>query len=109
MAKRVDFWLDAGIHVEGRPEWLFVKVYAHGASPGTWNMLFNEGGFDDLFSLVDERYNDGEQYRLHYVTAREAFNIVKAAEAGMTGDPNRYRDYLIKPYLNTQPSGTQPE
>jgi hypothetical protein len=32
---------------------------------------------------------------LHYMTAREAFNVVKAAEARMTGDPEKYRDYEI--------------
>jgi hypothetical protein len=37
---------------------------------------------------------------LHYVTAREAYNLVKAAEAGCTGDPEQYRDYLIPPYAN---------
>ena len=34
------------------------------------------------------RYNDGTNYVLHYVSAREVYNIVKAAEAGKSGDPN---------------------
>lgn len=108
MEKRLDFWLDAGIHVEGRPEWRFIKLYAHGASPATWNMLFNEEGFERLFSMIEARCNDGVNYRLHYVTAREAYNIVKAAEAGMTGDPGRYRDFVIKPYVNTVDSEAPP-
>ncbi len=37
---------------------------------------------------------------LHYVTAREAYNIVKAAEAGKSGDPNDYRDFEIPPPAN---------
>src|SRR5262249_32297077 len=37
---------------------------------------------------------------LHFVTAREAYNIVKAAEAGHSGNPNDYRDYLIPPPAN---------
>jgi len=37
-------------------------------------------------------------YVLHYVTAREMYNIAKAAEAGLAGDPGRYRDFeLPKP------------
>jgi hypothetical protein len=40
-------------------------------------------------------YNDGTNYVLHYVTAREVYNIIKAAEAGMQGDPGQYRDYIL--------------
>ncbi len=39
-------------------------------------------------------------FRLHYVTAREAYNIARAAEAGRSGDPNDYRDFLIPPPAN---------
>jgi hypothetical protein len=39
-------------------------------------------------------------FRLHYVTAREAYNIVKAAEAGKAGDPNAYRDFEVPPPAN---------
>jgi hypothetical protein len=34
---------------------------------------------------------------LHYVTARELYNIVKAAESGAGGNPGAYRDFVIKP------------
>ena len=37
---------------------------------------------------------------LHYVTTREAYNIAKAAEAGKSGNPNDYRDYIIPPPVN---------
>jgi hypothetical protein len=37
---------------------------------------------------------------LHYVTAREAYNIAKAAEAGHAGDPNDFRDFVIPPPAN---------
>lgn len=30
---------------------------------------------------------------------RETYNSIKAAEAGLKGNPNEYRDYIIKPYL----------
>jgi hypothetical protein len=36
---------------------------------------------------------------LHYVTAREAYNIVKAAEDGKGGNPEAYRNYRIPPPL----------
>jgi len=31
------------------------------------------------------------------VTAREMFNIIKAAEAGHTGDPHAFRDFVLSP------------
>jgi hypothetical protein len=52
---------------------------------------------DDMYSYLEQNYNDGSRYVLHYVTAREMFNIVKAAEAGHSGNPNDYRDYLLQP------------
>jgi hypothetical protein len=40
---------------------------------------------------------------LHYASVREAYNIIKAAEAGKTGDPDQYRNFVIKPYLANKP------
>jgi len=97
--ERIDAWVRTGIHVEGRPEWVFVKVFTHGAVArdheavlGAWR--------DRMHDYLETQYNDGTRYVLHYVTAREAYNIAKAAEAGMTGDPNTYRDFAIAPYAN---------
>jgi hypothetical protein len=106
--RRIRQWVRAGIHVRGRPDWIFVKVHTHGASPGNWAMYFDQEWMERLFTTLELEYNDGGDYRLHYVTAREAYNIVKAAEAGMTGDPNDYRDFLVLPYENTRPLIGQP-
>jgi hypothetical protein len=57
---------------------------------------------DKTLTYLEKNYNDGKKYRLHYVTAREAYNIVKAAEAGLTGNPEKYRDYLVKKYKYTE-------
>jgi hypothetical protein len=96
---RVDLWVQAGIHVRGRPEWVFVKTLTHGGVPSAWPNLLGKPA-DRMFSYLESRYNDGRSYVLHYVTAREAYNIAKAAEAGKRGNPARYRDFLIKPYRN---------
>src|SRR5262249_8637394 len=45
---------------------------------------------------------------LHYVTAREAYNVAKAAEAGCSGDPNRYRDFEVPPPANRKVRCTGP-
>ena len=94
---RVDLWIHESIGVEGKPDWIFVKIHTHGAKPGNTDVLLGKP-MDELFSYLESAYNDGTSYALHYVTAREMYNIIKAAERGETGEPGRYRDVeLISP------------
>lgn len=98
---RVDRWVNAKIHVPERPDWVFVKVFAHSASSAEdMNEVLGEH-FDSALTELERHYNDGEQYVLHYVTAREAYNIAMAAAAGATGDPAKYFDSGITPYVAT--------
>ena len=96
-AERVQVWVDQHIHVKGRPEWVVVKVSCHGAEERSWDALFGEAA-EEMYDTLEARYRDQGAYRLHYVTARELYNVIKAAEAGKTGDPNQYRNFLIPPY-----------
>jgi hypothetical protein len=96
---RVDYWVDTAIHVQGRPEWIFVKLYTHGNSFADKEANLGEAA-DRMYDYLESHYNDGVRYRLHYVTAREFYNIVKAAEAGKEGNPNEYRDFEIPKPLN---------
>ncbi len=91
---RVDAWVRTGIHIEGRPEWVFVKVHTHGAPERDVDVLLGES-MRGAFQYLQSRYNDGRNWKLHYVSAREMYNIAKAAEAGCEGDPGQYRDYVI--------------
>ena len=50
---------------------------------------------DAMHSHLEKAYNDGTNYVLHYVSAREVYNIVKAAESGRTGNPADYRDFVL--------------
>lgn len=93
---RVDAWVDAHVHVTGRPEWTFVKVYSHGCTDRN-RLPFLTRELDRLWTDLEQRYNDGERWRLHYVTAREAYNVIRAAEDGLSGDPGQYRDYEVAP------------
>lgn len=92
---RVDDWVNTGIHVQGRPEWVFVKVHTHGTQERDMDTLLGEP-MDRAFSHLESRYNDGQRWKLHYVSAREMYNIAKAAEAGLNGDPGAYRDHVIQ-------------
>lgn len=96
---RIDRWVRQGFHVQGRPEWLFIKtVISSNLQQDTSALAANWR--EPMFRHLEERYNDGRRYFLHYVTAREAYNIAKAAEAGKSGNPNDYRNFLIPPYVN---------
>jgi hypothetical protein len=92
-------WMRQNIHVKGRPEWVVVKISCHGAEEEHAGALLGEAA-DRMHAYLEARFRDCEDYRLHYVTARELYNIIKAAEAGCEGDPGAYRDFLIAPYLN---------
>lgn len=92
---RVDSWVNTGIHVKGRRNWVFVKTHTHGAVDHETVLGPN---MDSIYGYLESVYNDGSEYLLHYATARETYNIIKALEAGEPGDdPGEYRDYLIKP------------
>jgi hypothetical protein len=91
---RVDQWVRAGIHVAGRADWQFIKVHTHGTQERDEDTLLGQP-MHGMHDYLESRYNDGQEFVLHYVSARELYNIVKAAEAGMTGDPGKYRDFLI--------------
>ncbi len=95
-AERVDAWVRTGIHVEGRPEWVFVKVHTHGTQEADIDTLLGPAA-DAMHTHLETAYNDGERYVLHYVNAREVYNIIKAAEAGHHGDPNDFRDFVLPP------------
>ncbi len=101
--ERVDLWVEAGIHVQGCPEWLFIKVYTHGTQERDMDCLLGDP-VDRMFSYLEQRYNDGRNFMLHYVTAREMYNIIKAAEAGERGNPADYRDFVLPPPVNTRPA-----
>jgi hypothetical protein len=63
--------------VQGAEEHLFVKVHTHGAAQGTTAMLFG-GGFSSLWTELERQYRDREGYQLHYVTAWEMYERVRA-------------------------------
>ncbi len=95
--KRADYWVKNAIHIKGEPNWKFIKLHTHGGREIRFGANFGEPA-DIAFRHLEEHYNDGKKYLLHYVTAREMYNIAKAAEATLAWDGNQIRDFLIKPY-----------
>lgn len=93
---RIRTWIDCNVHVRGRPEWLFVKLHCHGAIEQDFDGIFGERAFE-MHRILNEHYNDHRHWRLHYVTARQAYNIARAAQSGKTGDPSEWKDFEIGP------------
>ena len=79
-------WIRQRIGVLGRPDWVFIKVHTHGCQETNFPAIFDDHLHEALRHHV-----------LHYVTARETFNLIKAAEAGHTGDPEHFRNFLLPP------------
>lgn len=93
--RRIDIWVRTGICVEGKEDWIIIKAHMHGALDSEAS-LGDE--MDQILKYLESKYNDGNKYILHYVTARELYNIIKAAEAGEpSSEPDTYRNYLITP------------
>jgi len=95
---RIDYWVSKHIHVEGKPEWIFIKIHTHGCREVNWEVLLGKY-CDGMFDYLETKYNDGYKYTLHYVSAREMYNIIRAAEDRKEGNPNDYRDYEISRYV----------
>lgn len=96
LVRRFRTWVEAGIGVRGRPEWIFVKIHTHGAPERNAAQLLGPA-MAAFHEAIGREFNDGRRYRLHYVTAREMVNIVRAAEADKKGNPGDYRDYILPP------------
>lgn len=92
--RRIDNWLSAGVQVPGRPDWFFVKLHAHGAPEESHDTLLGEP-MVRLHEELARRAGEDAHFHYHYVTAREIYNLVKAAEAGYMGSVAEARDYLF--------------
>jgi hypothetical protein len=99
-AARVRSWIDCQVHVRGRPEWLFVKLHTHGAIERDFDALFGERA-RRMHRVLAQQYNDGRAFRTHYITARQAYNLVRAAEAGAEGDPDSFLDWELPPQVTS--------
>ncbi len=99
---RARLWMQLAPRVEGRPDWVFVKLHTHGALPKN-TQLFTGPLMASFHRALRNEFADGGRFAYHYVSAREMVNLVHAAEAGATGSPEGHRDYRIAPPPATAP------
>jgi hypothetical protein len=68
-------------------------VHSHGAIERNARVLLGEPMLRFHRALAE--YNDGQRWKLHYVSAREMYNVARAAMDGQIGSPERFFDYEI--------------
>lgn len=74
---RVRRWVQSGVTLEGCDDAIFIKVATHGA-PYADSVLGQDAR--TIFSELEQHFNDGSSFKLHYVTAREMYNVARALE-----------------------------
>ena len=92
--ERIDDWLRARVQVASRPDWFFVKLHTHGAPEANAATLVGETGVRFHRELA-ERAAD-RCFHYHYVTAREMYNLARAAEAGWGGGVCEALDFELE-------------
>lgn len=95
-AARLDLWLKARVGVPLRPDWYFVKLHTHGATEANQNILLGEP-MVKLHEELARRAEKDKRFHFYYVTAREMYNLAKAAEAGWKGSVASARDWELAP------------
>ena len=92
---RADLWIKQQVHVQGRPDWIFVKLHTHGCIEYNTDVLLNDP-LKKTLHYLENKYDDGKKFVLHYVSAREMYNIANAAIDGKSGHPDLWRNYTYK-------------
>lgn len=89
---RFHLWVRQGISVLKNPNWVFVKLHTHAALERNMPALIGDPACRFHEALATQLPGG---IRLHYVSAREAANLIHAAEDGHDGCPNDHRDHLF--------------
>jgi hypothetical protein len=101
--ERVERWLQARVQVPSRPDWFFVKLHTHGGAEENHEVLLGEP-MVRFHEELARRAQENPRFHFHYVTAREMYNLVKAAEAGWRGSVAEALDFeLAAPFISTSP------
>ena len=83
---RLNRWSNAHISVGGKPDWVFIKLYCHGFFPQDQDTVIGDR-CRRFFEEALEESARTNQFKIHFATAREAFNIAMAAVDGHGGEP----------------------
>lgn len=101
---RLHRWRSAGIGVSGRPDWVFIKLYSHAFFDWDQDIMLGEQMKKFMSEVLETAERTGE-FKVHFASAREAFNMVVAAAEGRQGQPGAYRDYKLRQIMQEQTQG----
>ena len=93
-------WVSAGVTVDGRSDWVFIKLYCHGFFDEDQPYCIGDKAAAFFSELVEQGDRTGA-YKVHFASARETFNMISAAVERRSGDPDQYRDHLLRPIMNS--------
>jgi hypothetical protein len=96
---RIRNWRRAGISVRGRENWVFLKVFCHGFFDYDQDAVIGETMRRLLSEVMEHSERTGE-FKMHFASAREAFNMILAAVDGKDGNPHLFRDYKLRTIMH---------
>jgi hypothetical protein len=99
---RLNRWAGTRVGVRGQPQWSFIKLYCHGFFKFDQDATIGPA-VRRFWTQVLELAEKTGSFKVHFVSAREAFNIVTAAVEGKQGNPHQYRDYQLRLIMNEGP------
>lgn len=105
---RFNRWIGANVTVENRPEWIFVKLYCHGFFDADQSACIGEKAKRFFSEIIENGAKTGD-YRVHFASAREAFNMVLAAIDGQEGTPNDFRNYRLRTNMSEAKTAAKSE
>ena len=100
---RLEHWIRARVQVRSRPDWFFVKLHTHGTQEPIQATLLGEP-MVRFHRLLAERMDSDPNFHVHYVTARELYNLARAAESGFSGTVAEARDFALVSNLEPRPT-----
>lgn len=104
---RTRLWIRSAAALPGRPDWIVIKLFTRGCEPANEEILL--GKYTHRIYKEFERFaRGGHPCYLHYVSGRELYNIIRAAESGCSGNPHMMRDWQLPPFVNQRVLCTRP-
>jgi hypothetical protein len=93
--ERLERWIRWAPRVPGRADWVFVKLHTHGAKRENREVLLGPAGVE-FHRALERRAAGDSDFHYHYVTAREMYNLAKAAEARWSGSVIEAIDFEVR-------------
>ena len=105
---RINAWLKASVRVSKRPDWFFVKLHTHGAPEANQQVLLGDA-MRRFHAGLARRASTNPLFHFHYVTAREMYNLARAAECGLECPVSQARDFELIGPRRANPGATHVE